>query len=113
MKYAKEYNLTRYACYLGSGRTVYAEENYPKLGVAVYVLMATGGDLGASVAPQIVGVLADKIAVMNFAENLAQKLCITKEQVGIRAGMLAAAVFPLLGVVVLLVMKRFFRKNKI
>lgn len=97
---------------LWPGTLIYAEENYPKLGVAVYALMATGGDLGASVAPQLVGVLSDKIAVMNFAEILAQKLCITTEQAGIRAGMLAASVFPLLGVVVILIMKRFFSKNK-
>ncbi len=101
------------ASMLWPGTLIYAEENYPKLGVAVYALMATGGDLGSSVAPQLVGILADKIAVMNFAENLAQKFCITTEQVGIRAGMLAAAVFPLLGIVVLLVMKWFFRKNRI
>ena len=98
---------------LWPGTLIYAEENYPKLGVAIYALMATGGDLGSSVAPQLVGVLSDKIAVMNFAENLAQKLCITTEQVGIRAGMLAASAFPLLGIVVLLVMKRFFSKGKI
>lgn len=98
---------------LWPGTLIYAEENFPKLGVAVYALMAAGGDLGASVAPQLVGVLSDKIAVMNFAEILAQKLCITAEQVGIRAGMLAAAVFPLLGVVVILIMKRFFKKTKI
>jgi MFS family permease len=98
---------------LWPGTLIYVEEKFPNPGVAIYALMAAGGDLGASVAPQLVGVLSDKIAVMGFAEELAQKLSITAEQVGIRAGMLAASVFPLLGVVVILVMKSVLKnKNK-
>ena len=97
--------------FLQSLLDIYVEEKFPNPGVAIYALMAAGGDLGASVAPQLVGVLSDKIAVMGLAEELAQKLSITAEQVGIRAGMLAASVFPLLGVVVILVMKSVLKKD--
>jgi fucose permease len=99
------------ASMLWPGILIYAEENYPKLGVAVYALMAAGGDMGSAVVPQIVGILSDKVAVMSFAETVAQKFCITAEQVGIRTGMLSASVFPLLGVVMLLVMRRFFKSQ--
>ena len=96
---------------LWPGTLIYAEENFPNLGVAVYALLAAGGDLGASVAPQLVGIVSDKIAVWSMAETIAQKLSITAEQVGIRAGMLIASAFPILGVIILLVMKRYFRKQ--
>ena len=96
---------------LWPGTLIYAEENFPNLGVAVYALLAAGGDLGASVAPQLVGIVSDKIAVWSMAETIAQKLSITAEQVGIRAGMLIASAFPILGIIILLVMKRYFRKQ--
>ena len=98
---------------LWPGTLIFAQENLPKLGVALYALMAAGGDLGASVAPQLVGVLSDKIATMNFAQKLSQQLSITPEQVSVRAGMVAAAFFPMLGVVVVLITKRIFNKNNI
>jgi len=97
---------------LWPGTLIYAEENFPKLGVAVYALMAAGGDLGASIAPQLVGIASDKIAVLSFIQTLAQELNITAEQVGIRAGMLIAAAFPLVGIVLILVMKKYFGKTK-
>ena len=94
---------------LWPGTLIYAEENFPNLGVAVYALLAAGGDLGASVGPQLVGIVSDKIAVSGAAANIAQRLNITAEQVGIRAGMLIAAIFPLLGVITILRMRRHFK----
>ena len=97
---------------LWPGTLIYAEKNFSNPGVAFYALMAAGGDLGASVAPQLVGILSDKIAVLNFTENLAQDLCITAEQIGIRVGLLSASVFPLMGVFVVLMMKKTFNRNE-
>jgi len=97
---------------LWPGTLIYAEENFPNLGVAVYALMAAGGDLGASIAPQLVGIVSDGIAVTGLAAQLAQNIGITAEQIGIRAGMLIAAIFPILGVIVILVMRRHFAKAK-
>ncbi len=98
---------------LWPGTLIYTEENFSNPGVAVYALMAAGGDLGASVAPQLVGILSDKIAMLNFANTVAAKFSITTEQVGIRAGMLMASAFPLLGVIVIFAMKKYFRKNDV
>ena len=97
---------------LWPGTLIYAEENFHNLGVAAYALMAAGGDLGASVAPQLVGIISDEIAVSAIAGKLAQQLSITAEQVGLRAGMLIAGVFPILGVIVILIMKKHFRNKK-
>ena len=97
---------------LWPGTLIYMEENFRNAGVAVYALMAAGGDLGASLAPQLVGIVSDKIALLDIAASIAGELGITAEQVGIRMGMLVACIFPLAGVIVILVMKRFFKGRK-
>ena len=79
--------------------------------ISAYALMAAGGDFGASVAPQALGIIVDNVAISDWAASLGQKLAMTSEQIGFKAGMLLAAVFPLLGVLVLIVMKRFFKKH--
>lgn len=97
---------------LWPGTLILMEEKIPAVGVAAYALMAAGGDLGASVAPQGMGIIVDKIAVTEWAVTLGEALSMTPEQVGFKLGMLIAAVFPLLGVFLLLYMKRFFKNVK-
>ena len=76
---------------LWPGTLIMMEEKIRGVGVAAFALMAAGGDLGASVAPQLMGVIAD-----NFS---------------LKAGMLVCSVFPILGVLLMVVIMRFFRKN--
>lgn len=97
---------------LWPGTLILMEEKIPAVGVAAYALMAAGGDLGASVAPQGMGIIVDKIAVTEWAVTFGEALSMTPEQVGFKLGMLIAAVFPLLGVFLLLYMKRFFKNVK-
>ena len=40
------------------------------------------------------------------------KLGLTAEQVGLKTGMLISALFPILGIAVVLVIMRYFRKGK-
>lgn len=96
---------------LWPGSLILMEEKIPSPGVAAYALMAAGGDFGASVAPQLLGVVVDEVSVTAFAAEIASKYSLTAEQVGMKAGMLCAAFFPLLGTVLLLYMKRFFTKK--
>lgn len=96
---------------LWPGTLIYTEENYPGVGVAVYALLAAGGDFGASVAPQLVGIASDKVGESAFAANLAETLGITAEQIGMRSGILSSAIFPLLGILLILFMKRYFAKK--
>lgn len=91
---------------LWPGTIVYVSENFASAGVAVYALMAAGGDLGASVAPQLVGVISDKLALTNFAFNLSQTLNISPEQIAMRAGLLFSALFPLAGILIVSILKR-------
>ncbi len=68
--------------------------------VFIFALMAAGGDFGASVGPQLVGLLTDAVMVNGNAAILAQNLGITVEQLGMKAGMLAGMAFPVLGILV-------------
>ena len=77
---------------LWPGTLILMEEKISGVGVAAYALMAAGGDLGASVAPQLMGIIAD--------------------HAGLRAGMLVTSVFPILGVIFLVITLRFFKKQK-
>ncbi len=96
---------------LWPGTLIYAEEKLPGMGVAAYALLAAGGDFGASVVPQLVGIVADKISNPSFETELwCSDLFITPEQLGMRAGILVAAIFPLLGVILILRIKKYFSR---
>lgn len=97
---------------LWPGSLIATSERFPKGGVVVYALMAAGGDLGSSLAPQLMGILSDSVAESGFAAELALKYSMTAEQVGMKAGMLAAAIFPILGLVTALLVRRSLKKSK-
>lgn len=98
---------------LWPGTLIAMEENIPHLGVAAYALMAAGGDMGGSVAPQLVGAVADTVRESSFGISLASSLAITPEQAGLKVAMITTALFPLLGIgVVLLIMRHFKSPNR-
>lgn len=97
---------------LWPGTLIMMEEKIPNPGVVAYALMAAGGDFGASVAPQLMGIVVDTVSESNLAMQLGETLALTPEQLGMKAGMLVAAVFPLIGVVLLLYIKKASSKNK-
>lgn len=80
---------------LWPGNLVVATDRFPKGGVFIFAMMAAGGDLGASVGPQLVGVVADTVIVSEKALGFASELGITAEQLGMKAGMLSGMLFPL------------------
>ncbi len=80
------------ASMLWPGTLIYAEEKISGLGVAAYAILAAGGDMGASVAPQLVGIISD---ISNM-----------------RIGILSAAVFPICGIILILIMKKYFKKKE-
>lgn len=78
---------------LWPGTLILMEEKVPGVGVSAYALMAASGDLGASVAPQLMGIIAD-------ASSL-------------QTGMLISAIFPVLGTaIVIIAMKTLKTKPK-
>jgi len=84
---------------LWPGSLIVAAERIPMGGVFIYAMMAAGGDLGASVGPQFVGLVTDAVMKMPAAQNLAADLGLTAEQIGMKAGMLVAMMFPVAGAV--------------
>ncbi|MBR4033809.1 MAG: hypothetical protein IKJ04_03280, partial [Clostridia bacterium] len=96
---------------LWPGALIFMEEKLPGAGVAAYALMASGGDLGASIAPQLMGIVVDKVTASSFAADLAIKTGLTAEQIGMKSGMLLTTVFPLIGIVALVITVRYFKKS--
>lgn len=97
---------------LWPGTLILMEEKFPAPGVAAYALMAASGDCGASVAPQLMGIVVDKVAASNWAAGLSETLQMSAEQIGMKTGMLIASLFPIAGVILLVCSRKFFRKNK-
>jgi len=97
---------------LWPGSLIMMEETYPKIGVAAYALMAAGGDFGGSTAPQFLGAIVDTVSASGFAQDLAVSLSMTPEEIGMKVGMIAASLFPIAGVVVLLVIRSRILKPK-
>ncbi|MBQ3007717.1 MAG: MFS transporter [Clostridia bacterium] len=97
---------------LWPGTLIMMEENIPGIGVAAYALMASSGDLGASVAPQLLGIVVDKVAESSFAAELAASTGLMTEQIGLKAGMLVTAIYPLLGIGVIIFAMHYFKKMK-
>ncbi len=97
---------------LWPGTLIMMEENLPGLGVAAYALMAAGGDLGASIAPQLLGIVVDKVAVSTFAAEMSIKLGLEAEQIGLKAGMLVTAIFPIIGAGIIIFAIHYFKKQK-
>ena len=98
---------------LWPGTLIFMEEQVPAVSVAAYALMAAGGDFGASLAPQGFGIIIDKISVTKWASRLAESLSLSSEEIGFKVGMLLASLAPLLGIFLLLYMKKYFKiKNK-
>lgn len=96
---------------LWPGTLILMEEKIPAVGVSAYALMAAGGDFGASFAPQTMGIIVDKISATEWAQTFGSSLSLSPEQVGFKVGMLIAAIFPILGVLLLLYMKKFFKSD--
>lgn len=91
---------------LWPGSLVIAADRFPRSGVAVFALMAAGGDFGGAVGPQLVGTVTDAIIESESLSAFASTLGMTSEQLGMKAGLLTATVFPLLAAAVVFIMKR-------
>ncbi len=98
---------------LWPGTLIMMEEKIPFVGVGAYALMASAGDFGASLAPQLLGIVADEVAESGLGARLGETLNLTAEQVGLKAGMLVTAIFPILGTILMIFAVRFFKKHNL
>ena len=79
----------------------------------MFAMMASGGDLGSAIAPQLVRSITDAITLSNFGINLASSLGISPEQLGMKAGMLLGMIFPLIAIFVYLTIIRNYKKDNL
>lgn len=93
---------------LWPGTLILMEEASPNPGVTAYALMAAGGDFGGSVAPQMLGAVVDAVSASDWAARVGGMVSLSVEQIGMKVGMLTAAIFPLLGVVLVIYMRKCF-----
>lgn len=97
---------------LWPGSLVVASDRYPHGGVFIYAIMAAGGDLGASVVPQLLGMITDAAIAHPGAAALAANLGLSPEQLGMKLGMLFGMLFPLAGTFVFLYIWKFWKKEQ-
>ncbi len=86
------------ASMLWPGSLVVASDRFPQSGVFIYAIMAAGGDFGAAVGPQLVGVVADTVIASSVMQKLAVTCSLSPEQLGMKLGLLCGMLFPLLGI---------------
>lgn len=96
---------------LWPGNLVVASERYPAGGVFIYAMMAAGGDLGASVGPQLIGLITDSVSASGYFAEVALSFGITAEQLGMKMGMLVGALFPLAAIFVYWIIWRGEKKR--
>lgn len=65
---------------------------FPMGGTAMFGILAVCGDIGGSLGPWVTGIVSDALQ----KTDLAVRFSLTNEQLGLRGGLLIAAVFPLM-----------------
>lgn len=97
---------------LWPGSLIAVSDRIPHGGVFMYALMASGGDLGASVGPQFVGVITDVVAGNETMISLAERFSLMPDQLGMKIGMLFGMLFPLAAIFIYLHLIRGKKKMK-
>lgn len=97
---------------LWPGSLIVASNKFSSSGVFIFALMASGGDLGASVGPQLVGVITDTVMKLEIAEKAATALNLTAEQIAMKAGMICGMLFPLIATFIFLIISKKFKSNE-
>lgn len=83
---------------LWPGSLIAVADRFPTGGVLMYAIMAAGGDLGASLGPQFVGMVTDAALEMPFLIEMAQGIGLSAEALGMKLGMLTGMLFPLFSI---------------
>ena len=93
------------------GSLIVASDRYPQGGVMIFALMAAGGDFGASMGPQMVGVVTDAAIKNETLLSMAKSLGLTAEQLGMKLGMIVGMLFPLIAIIVYATYLKSYRKK--
>ena len=96
---------------LWPGSIIIASDQFPSSGVAVFALMAAGGDLGGALGPQLVGTITDIMIKNENVIRWAGSLDLAADQLGMKIGLLCAVIFPIAAVVILSIIYRNHTHN--
>ena len=91
---------------LWPGNLIASSDGLKGGGVFLFAIMAAAGDLGASLGPQLVGIITDAAIVTPSLIDLSATLGIAAEQLGMKLGMLIAALFPLISIPIYLILAK-------
>lgn len=86
---------------LWPGNLLVAAARFPASGVAIFALMAAGGDLGGALGPQMVGAVTDFALTSAPVFNIAAYFHMPIEQMAMKIGLLSAVIFPISAVILL------------
>ena len=85
---------------LWPGTLIASADRFPHGGVFLYAILAAGGDTGASVGSQLVGLVTDTIIASPKTNEWAAVLSLSPDQLGMKIAMLVGMLFPLIGAVI-------------
>lgn len=82
---------------------------FPKGGTAMFGILAVCGDIGCSSGPALTGFVSDIFS--KFGE-LAASMGLSPDQLGLKAGLLSAVIFPAVLIVTLILQRKLYLKSK-
>ncbi len=94
------------------GTLVLTSERFPLAGTWLFAFLAAGGDIGASIGPWIVGIVSDRAIKIGFLSKIADYFGFDSVQLGMRAGILIGALFPLGAYLCLRYLRSIANKNQ-
>ena len=83
---------------LWPGSILVSSERFKSGGVFIFAMMAAGGDMGAAIGPQLLGVVTDATIANSALSGFATQLSLTTEQLAMKIGILSGAIFPLFAI---------------
>ena len=95
---------------LWPGSLIVSSSLFPKGGVFLYAIMAAGGDLGAALAPQLVGAAIDIAAATPWLNQASSSLGVSIEELSMRLALLIGAVFAAFSALVYYLLFRVYKK---
>lgn len=84
------------------GSLIQASETYPKAGASMFALMAGAGDLGAAVGGYLMGLIADTVEDSDNLIDLADKLGLTREELGLRSSFVISGIYPIITIIMMI-----------
>lgn len=86
---------------LWPGSIIKASNTYPKAGASMFALLAAAGDLGAAIGGYVMGVVADEIEDSDSLIDLADKLGLTREELGLRGSFVFSGAYAIVSIILM------------